>query len=1130
MSNFSFLQSEWPDLFEASKKAESYVNSDPRSACFHARFALERSVIWLYSNDSYLQKPYQENLAALIHEQTFKDNLDPVLFPKILTIQKKGNFAVHSKSSPTIQEATHIIKELWHYLFWLFRSYSKWADQAGELEFKESLIPAKRTNEIPIKREELQTLLTQIEASQEKLALKDQTLQSSQTEIDELKAEIQALKKKNQAVPDNHDYNEDETRKFFIDVLLQEAGWNLSEDNVKEYEVTGMPNDTGIGFVDYVLWGNDGLPLAVVEAKRTAKSASAGKQQAKLYADCLEKEKGQRPVIFYTNGYETNIWDDTTYAPRLVQGFYKRDELQLLVDRRTSKKPLENLKIDQVISGRHYQITAINAVCESFQKKNRKALVVMATGTGKTRTLISLVDVLRNHSWVKRVLFLADRNALVRQAKNAFKAHLPDTTIIDLKEAKDDLTSRVVVSTYPTMMNAIDHTKGNQKSFSVGHFDLIVIDEAHRSVYHKYRAIFDYFDSLLIGLTATPREEADHDTYNLFELETGVPTYFYELDRAVADGYLVEGKAYSVPLKFQREGIKYNELSDQEKKEYEIKFGDPSDGDVPDEITSGALNKWLFNTDTVDKVLGNLMENGLKVQNGDRLGKTIIFAKNQKHAEFIQERFDKNYPHYKGNFARLITSHENYAQSVLDDFYKKESNPHIAVSVDMLDTGVDVPEILNLVFFKLVRSKTKFHQMIGRGTRLCPDLFGPGDDKEEFIIFDYCENFEFFAQKPNGYEGSAAEPLTCRIFKKRLTLSKDLQELTKSDDVSKDFKKGLLDLLHNQVTHLNHENFVVRPHLRQVEKYSSRSRWDGLQVLDVLEINEHIAPLPFPSDDEDIFAKRFDLTILKAQHSKLVGSSEFEGIQAQIQTIASNLESKTSIPMVQNHLDLLLELQTTEYWEHITLPMLEEARIKVRNLVRFVDKEEQVDYYTNFKDELSESTQVEIEGFSSGSSLKQYRIKVESQIKAHEDHIAIRKLKNNEKLLPLDIIELEDLLYSEEIAGTKADFLKAYPDEVDLGVFIRGLVGLDRGAAKGAFSELLDGNTFNSNQMEFINLLIDLLTQKGTMDAGQLYEPPFNKWGPDGIEAVFHRDDLIDGIIGVVAELNGNAVIEETNS
>ncbi len=712
---------------------------------------------WAYKYDPALKLPYQDNLSALIHEPSFKQTAGEAVFSKARVINTLGNRAVHSHRAVPEVDALAAVRELFHVAYWLARTYGRAARPEPGLAFDAAklLRPAAAAQQ---SAEQLQALEAGLRERDEKLAALLADRSALDEELKRLRAEVAEAKRAAAAQPDTHDYSEGETRDYFIDLLLKEAGWPLDQARDRELEVAGMPNKEGKGFVDYVLWGDDGRPLGLVEAKRTRRDARAGQQQAKLYADCLERQFDQRPIIFYSNGYEHWLWDDTRYPPRRVQGFYNKAEIELLIQRRTTRRPLAEATINAEIVERHYQTRAIRRIAEAFERDHdRKALLVMATGAGKTRTVIALCDLLMRCNWAKRVLFLADRVALVNQAVNAFKRHLPDASPVNLVTEKD-AEGRVFVSTYPTMMGLIDEAADGQRRFGVGHFDLVIIDEAHRSVFQKYRAIFDYFDALRVGLTATPKDEVDRNTYSLFDLENGVPTDAYSLEEAVRDGFLVPPRAVSVPLRFQREGIKYDDLTEEEKDQWDALEWDEESG-VPVRVEAEAVNRWLFNEDTVDKVLEHLMTRGLKVAGGDRLGKAIVFAKNQAHAEFIAERFNANYPPYKGEFARVITFKTEYAQSLVDHFSNKEKAPHIAISVDMLDTGIDVPEVVNLVFFKLVRSKTKFWQMVGRGTRLCPDLFGPGQDKALFYLFDYCQNLEYFSQDIPATEGYVAEPL-----------------------------------------------------------------------------------------------------------------------------------------------------------------------------------------------------------------------------------------------------------------------------------------------------------------------------------------------------------------------------------
>lgn len=863
MSNFTFLPSEFRAVAEAASRAEGHVMGDPRAACFHARFALEALVHWLYRHDAALSMPYDRSLGALLHEPCLQNLLPEVVFQKARVILKVGNQAVHNPRPIRQFDALQVVRELHHLCHWLFRTYTP-ATGHEIADWQQERVPPAPGDAPTVPRQEL-------EALQKRLAEHNEQALKQQQDRDALDAELQALREQLAEVraaaehqPDLHDYSEADTRHYLIDVELRRAGWALDQARDREYEVTGMPNTPGIGYVDYVLWGDDGKPLAVVEAKKSTAAPEVGRQQAKLYADCLEAMHGQRPVIFYTNGYSTWLWDDTTYPPRRVAGFYKKDELARLILRRGQREALDVARVNDAIVERYYQKRAIGSICGQFVSARRKALLVMATGTGKTRTAIALVDLLQRAGWVKRALFLADRVSLVNQACNAFKAHLPEASPVNLVTEKDT-EGRVYVCTYPTMMGLIDETKGHESRFGVGHFDLVIIDEAHRSVYQKYGAIFRYFDSLLVGLTATPRDEVDKNTYELFDLEPGVPTDAYELETAVADGFLVPPRVEQVDLRFPREGIDYESLSDEEKTQWEsLDWGDDSDQPLPDRVNAAAVNSWLFNKDTVDKVLQHLMEHGNKVAGGDRLAKTIIFARNHEHAQFIEQRFNHHYPEHAGEFARVIDNYAKYPQSLIDDFSQKDKAPHIAISVDMLDTGIDVPEVANLVFFKPVYSKIKFWQMIGRGTRLCPDLFGPDDDKRDFRVFDFCFNFDFFRENPEGINANDSAPLGTRLFRARVRLLGHVQTTPDLDPDAR-VRESLIRTLHAEVAAMNPDNFIVRMALETVERFQQREPWHQLDEQDREILQRELAGLPSAIATDDVESRMFDLTALRMQ-------------------------------------------------------------------------------------------------------------------------------------------------------------------------------------------------------------------------------------------------------------------------
>ena len=1137
MSQFTFIKAEWPQIYVQAVKAENYARSDARAACVMSRLALEMMVTWIYDHDGKLRRPYDTNLAALIGEPSFK-RLAGHIAQKAYLIKNNGNKAAHGTGRISEDKAVASVRELHHIAYWLVRNYAR-GGPPSNVQFSVQDLP-RLTSVTPQKLAVLQQAAGKWEESyKEKIEAEKRAVQSEadakakDEEIAKLHAQIAAIKAANTLTPDTHDFNEAQTRTDLIDLMLEEAGWGLTDVRDREYEVSGMPSDSGVGFVDYVLWGQDGKPLALVEAKRTKVNPQTGKRQAELYADCLEAEFGRRPLIFYTNGFEHWFWDDANYPARKVSGFLKHDALQTIIQRRQTQKPLASIAVNPDISDRYYAERAIRRVCESFETdKQRKALLVMATGSGKTRMAIALSDVLMRGGWVKRVLFLADRTSLVKQATDAFKEHLSASSPVNLLKNSDGV-GRVYLSTYQTMMRLIDDAKdkdGKTKMFGTGHFDLIIVDEAHRSLYKKFGAIFDYFDSLLLGLTATPKEEIDKDTYRVFELEKGVPTDAYDLETAVKDGHLVPPRAMSVPLGFPTQGVRYDDLSDEEKEEWDLKEW-AEDGPPPDEISATDVNKWLFNIDTVDKALKHLMTQGIYVNDGEDIGKTIIFAKNSTHANFIKERYDFHYPH-KHKEAEVIEHKVKYAQSLIDDLKLPNKNPRIAISVDMLDTGIDVPDVVNLVFFKVVRSKTKFWQMIGRGTRKRPDLFGPGKDKTHFLVFDHCQNFEFFNENPDVVDSTPTRSLSQSLFLARLDVvahydaNTDLdvhdgsQEIFETQRVGHavNLREELAGRLYTDVSEMPLENFVVRPHRQHIEKFSKRSAWRRVNLDDQHILREKLSDLPTQHTDGDVDAKRFDLLVLRAQLALLKDSVAIETYRHKIENIVSALES-VDVPMVKKEMELILEIQTDSYWEDITPEILEIARRKLRALARLVDKVARKRVYSDFEDVMGEAAEVEILQTELGFDKERFTAKARHFLMAHKDHIAVNKIHTQAALTPTDLEQLEILLISQKLYDPDAATL--IDETGGLESFVRGLIGLDRSAVRKAFADFIRKSNFNASQIEFVDMIIDALSQNGRIDPARLYEQPFTRLNDQGLSGLFEHSEATE-IVRILNEINGS--------
>ncbi|MFD0705432.1 DEAD/DEAH box helicase family protein [Alloscardovia venturai] len=1100
MSNFDFLklESKFDSFSDAALSAEVALASSPESSVLLCRRAMELAIKWMYSVDKYLEKPWDEKLITLMSTDDFREIIDPDLLTRMHFIRKIGNTIAHSDKKISRDAALICLENLFYFMDFVAYCY---ADKYTKPTFSRESF-----SEISVQPAVLDTDATaaQMEKSLEQLMKENASLREQLT--------VKREEQQPTYSPKPRESSEFKTRKIYIDVMLADAGWVEGKNWISEYRISGMPNKSETGFADYALCGDDGSILAVVEAKKTSVDVAQGRQQAKLYADLIEKKQGIRPVVFLSNGFDIRIIDNQ-YPERKIAAFYSKRDLEKLLNLQRMRKSLKNIQVDKNIAGRYYQEAAIKSVCESFDSKNRrKALLVMATGSGKTRTVIALCKALLEQGWVRNILFLADRTSLVTQAKRSFVNLLPSLSVTNLSDGKENYTAHGVFSTYQTMMNCIDEaTDGAGKLFTAGHFDLVICDEAHRSIYNKYKDIFNYFDAPLVGLTATPKDEIDKNTYEIFELENGIPTYGYDLAQAVKDGYLVDFISVETSLKFMEKGIVYDELSDDDKRVYEETF-EYEDGELPASIDASKLNENIFNEDTIREVLNVLMTEGLKVEYGTKIGKTIIFAKNHNHAEKILEVFNKEYPHLN-NYAKVIDNHMTYAQSAIDEFSIPDKLPQIAISVDMLDTGIDVPEILNLVFFKKVMSKAKFWQMIGRGTRLCPGLLD-GEDKKKFYIFDFCGNFEFFRMN-KGRTTQNQLSLQGALFSLQFEMAYKLQELEYQTDELIKYRKNLVNYLAKKVSELNRENFAVRQHLRYVTQYAEVSGYQALAYEDTLIIKEELAPLIHP-DDDDVTALRFDALVYGAELAHLMNGN-YQRAKNDIMRRVAGVSTIAHIPQIAEQSTLINEILHTDYLENADIHDFEHIRKSLRDLMKYIPKTS-FRYDTDFDDEILSVNWKESE--IENDDLENYKVKAESYIRQHQDNAAVAKLKNNMPLQDEDVSELERILWQE--IGTQQDYEAEYGDK-PLGEFVREIVGLDMNAAKAAFAQYLDEASMDSRQIYFVNQVVEYIVRNGTLkDFRVLQEAPFTDKG--SLADIF-TDVQVLGIRDVIQHINANVLV-----
>lgn len=1098
MTNFDYLKSEpqFHIFADVAISAERIIHIDPEACIINCRRSMEFAIKWMYSIDQSLVRPYQDNLSSLMHTEEFKDIVDENLWKRLDFIRRMGNNAAHTGKKVTFDQAALCLQDLFIFLDFIAYCYG---DQYEERQYDAALLDTEKQDKKPemerISEVDLKALMA------ENAALKEELTARRQVQAPEY-------------VTKPLEPSEYKTRKLYIDSMLMDAGWREGQDWLNEVEVLGMPNQSGVGFADYVLYDDSHRPLAVIEAKRTCVDVSEGRQQAKLYADLLERKYKRRPVIFLTNGFDTRIIDGQ-YPERKCAAIYSKRDLEKWFNLRAMRTGLRNITIDKNIAGRYYQEAAIKAVCDSFSVKNkRKALLVMATGSGKTRTVIELCHVLLDAGWIKNILFLADRNSLVTQAKRNFVNLLPDLSCTNLCEDKDNYNAHCVFSTYQTMINMIDGAKdADGKVFSCGHFDLVICDEAHRSIYNKYRDIFTYFDAPLVGLTATPKDEIDKNTYSIFELESGVPTYGYELAQAVKDGYLVDFQSVETTLKFIDHGIVYDELSEEDKEQYEDTF-ENEDGKIPEAIGASALNTWIFNEDTIQKVLHILMTEGIHVDYGEQLGKTIIFAKNHDHAEKIYEVFHKEYAHLPNDYAKVIDNRINYTQSAIDEFSDPKKLPQIAISVDMLDTGIDVPEVVNLVFFKKVMSKAKFWQMIGRGTRLCPGLLD-GSDKDKFYIFDFCGNFEFFRMS-QGKPTANMVALQGAVFNLEFQIAYKLQGIEHQTKRLIEYRKNLVEIMSNKVSALDRKNFAVQQHLKYVDFYANTDNYTGLTYESVMLVKEEIAPLIKP-DKEDASAVRFDALMYGLELAYLSGK-KYTRARGDLLKRAEAVANVANIPEIQAKSELIQKILHTSYLENAGIDEFEHIREELRDLMKYILTTGPRKYMTDFTDDILDMTWNDSE--LENDELANYKAKAEYYIRQHQDTLAIAKLKTNRPLTDTDVKTLQEILWGE--LGTKEDYEREY-GEKPLGEFVREIVGLDMNAAKEAFSAYLNEANLDSRQIYFVNQIVEYIVHNGMLkDLSVLQEPPFTDRG--SVVEIFTDMNVWLGIRSVIEQINANAV------
>lgn len=1144
--NFEILRPHWEDLANLGAHAEAYAYSDPQSALIKLRCFAEKLVgvvfarykIPTYPNESFIDR---------LNNHSFTSVVDQGIVDKLHAIRKVGNRAAHegafSNSDPLwLLKEAHILGS------WLLITAGE-GTKADLRPFKApEQIKQPSSTELAKHKARLEQALAELEAikqaelrAQDENARLQQELQAKDKALaEQQQADAQAqLKQRNQAAGNVLDYNEEETRRRMIDKDLYSAGWDVdllnngnTEQVSREVKVGGQPTPTGIGYCDYVLWGDNGKPLAVVEAKRARESSHKGQQQAKLYADALAKEYGQRPVIFYTNGRDITLWNDAQgEAPRKLYGYYAKQSLEYLIRQRSERKNLLRTPIDTGIAGRDYQIEAITRVCERYNANHRKALVVQATGTGKTRVSIALSKRMIEAGWAKRVLFLCDRTELRKQAGKAYGDFLSEPVYVVGKSKKSDATNaRIYISTYPGMMNIMEN-------FDVGYFDLIIADESHRSIYNVYGDLFKYFDALQLGLTATPVEMISRSTSQLFGCDYKQPTANYPLEKAIEDRNLVPFKVVAHTTQFLREGIRADKLSDEQIAQLEDQGIDPNTLDFDSKL----IDKAIYNKDTNRAILRNLMEKGLRLADGQTLGKSMIFARNIKHAELLYELFNEMYPDYAkdsaGNFCRVIHSKFDRAEEMIDDFKLNDGSASqitIAISVDMLDTGIDVPEVVNLVFAKPVKSKVKFWQMVGRGTRLCEGLFGLNPDgstrdKDRFLIFDHWGNFDYFNLDHEEEEQRPSKSLAQQLFEARLRFAEEALKQGAIDDFT-----NMIGLIKQDIDSLNDNTIAIRDNWRIKDQLANHELLLQFSPATKTALLEQMAPLmQWRNIRGEGEALRFDLDIVNAQYAQLLNRTKPQAklIEDSRQPIQQKVGSLSMhLNQVRNKADTVARLQQYDFWQpggtqQDCIQALEEVRQDLRSVIHLRDKSVNpppvdITPIIDIKEDADLFESEEVKTNIRTVDYEIYRREVEATLTPlFATNPTLQKIRAGEAITEQELNELNAMVHTSNSRVDLTLLKEFFPDSAaGIDQLLRALIGLDRDAIEAKFSTFLQEHHIHldSLQQRFISLLKSEICRSGSMTVERLYEAPFSQLHQDGIDGLF-KDEQASLIARFVA-------------
>ncbi|MGF6905906.1 DEAD/DEAH box helicase family protein [Fusobacterium sp. PH5-44] len=1128
-ANFDFLinKKEYTLFSEACIKTERILSTSLTMCILGSYEALELAVRWVYSVENISSRDKYKTLEEFISDPLFVSLVDKKVYLKLPYIIKLWKYTLESDDNLTKDDGVLALSILFEFVTWIDYTYGL---EYFPRELKEEDIPV--------------DIITSIN---EEMALENRSiLQKNREEIKKFQDQVTSVgqyfvskkvtnRETRKFVP--NDFDTMSVREYYIDLDLKFAGWDLEIDVKKgiQYTIGNMVDGKEKIAIDYVLLGKDGLPLAIIEGKYSLEDFEYGRKRALKYAAHIGNDMRRIPVVFLLHGGNYYYLENLNSTPRMISGIFNIEDLHRIRNQVKSKKNLVTVSADPRITNYTYQIEAAKAVIHDIGENKRKSIVFISSGLGKTRILAGVIDLMSRANYISSVLYLTGRKTNLKYVKKMLKNLIVGMSVGEYSEELDENT-RLVISTTESIMKEIGNISGSgEKYFSPGQFDLIVVDEVYRNTVVAYKKIFDYFDSLVVGISPLPQSDIDSKISEFFNLKQDENSYIYHYEEALQkEKIIVPYNVVNIPNRLFENEMFYDQLSTENKNHCEETYTDDK-SKMLNWVPSVMNNNYLMSVHTIDLALEDIMKVGIISSKDECIGKTILFAQNKNHAELILQRFRMKFTEFASDFAKIAYCDDNNA---VDDFVDPEKKVNLLIDVGFATAGLDLPEVVNVVLFKKIYSKYEFYQMVNIGNRSCKNITlvdskeGLYIGKKRYYVFDYLGNFDFFNEEKNHTDGLEIKNVSEEIFSRCVEIVYSIQKESLIDRESHNFSEKIINFLIEQVKKAGKEFDNVHFQLSNIERYYRKNTYfPALKEEDKKILITQVAPL-IEIDGSDEHALQFDNFMYGLILAQLEGTAFVIKAKRQLVNICNMLKKNEHIDPIRKEKEFIEYYGSRKFLDNSTIVDLENLRMKIRTLMKYVfeiisetaDENTQKTTLEKMETDLNasnedvlEEMEKEIEKDDGVDNIREYKEKVTRWIKSKLLLSAIYKLRNNMPLLPQDYKDLEKAFT--KTLGTKKEYESAYGN-LPYGLLVRETIPLERESVKVAFFNVNTDKTLNEEQKAFISKMMEYIINHGYMDELKLVNGEIE--GFDKFEDIFDNERE-KKIIKILREIKGNA-------